>query len=132
MTVLRDRAARQAGYLPHLIDALLLTGHDDEAWHTGLARLDELPARHRVDLLERRWRTHPADVREPYRTLIDAQLLDSSDKRRHDKAITLLRHLREAYAATGDTAGFDAYRQALCAEHRRRPTLLAELDAAGV
>jgi len=132
LTVLRERAVRQAGYLPHLIDALLLTGHGDEAWQTGLAHLDELPARHRVELLERRRRTHPADVREPYRALIDAQLLDSSDKHRYDKAITLLRHLREAYSATGDTAGFDAYRQALRTEHRRRPMLLAKLAAAGL
>lgn len=130
LAVVRERAARQVGYLPHLIDALVLAGRDDEAWHTGLARLDELPARQRVELLELRRRTHPAEVREPYRALIDAQLLDSYDKRRYDKAITLLRSLREAYTATGETARFDAYLQALRAEHRRRPTFLAKLDAA--
>lgn len=130
LTVVRERAARQAGYLPHLIDALVLASRDDEAWHTGLARLGELPARQRVELLELRRRTHPADVREPYQALIDAQLLDSSDKRRYDKAITLLRSLREAYTATGDTARFSVYLHELRAEHRRRPTFVAKLDAA--
>jgi hypothetical protein len=52
--------------------------------------------------------TNPADVWKPYRALIDAQLLDSYDKHRYDNAITLLRRLREAYAATGETAQFDA------------------------
>jgi hypothetical protein len=92
--------------------------------------MDELPARNRVDLVQLRGRTHPADVREPYRSLIDAQLLDSTDKRRYDKAIVLLHSLRDAYTATGETAQFDAYLFALRTEHRRRPTLLAKLDAA--
>jgi hypothetical protein len=130
LALVRERAAQQAGYLPHLIDALILTGRDDEAWHTGLARLDELPARQRVELLELRRQTHPYDVREPYRALIAAQLLDSFDKRRYDKAITLVRSLRDAYAATGETAQFAAYLQELRGEHRRRPTFLAKLDAA--
>ena len=130
LTVVRERAARQAGYLPHLIDALILAGRDDEAWHTALARWDEVPARQRVELLELRRQTHPAEVREPYQALIDAQLLDSYDKRRYDKAITLLRHLHEAYAATGEVTRFDAYLQALRVQHRRRPTFLAKLDAA--
>ncbi|MEU5942921.1 DUF6880 family protein [Micromonospora sp. NPDC047548] len=130
VAVLRERAARQAAYLPHLIDVLILAGDDDEAWHSGLPRLGELPARQRVELLELRRQTHPADVRAPYRTLIDAQLLDSRDKRRYDKAITLLRNFREAYAATGETALFTAYLQNLRDEHRRRPTFLAKLDVA--
>jgi tetratricopeptide (TPR) repeat protein len=130
LAVVRERANRQDGYLPHLIEALVLAGRDDEAWQTGRARLDELPAHHRVGLVELRGRTHPADVREPYRSLIDAQLLASTDKRRYDKAIALLRRLRDAYEATGETAQFDAYLRRLREEHRRRPTLLAKLDAA--
>ncbi|MFI2664183.1 DUF6880 family protein [Micromonospora carbonacea] len=130
LTVVRERATGQAGYLPHLIDVLTLAGHDDEAWHTGLARWDEVPARQRVELVELRRRTHPAEVREPYQALIDAQLLDSYDKRRYDKTITLLSRLREAYVATGEVTRFEAYLEALRAEHRRRPTFLAKLDAA--
>lgn len=83
-----------------------------------------------MELLERRRQTHPADVRVPYRTLIDAQLLGSRNKRRYDKAITLLRNLREAYGATGETAQFAAYLRQLREEHRRRPTFLATLDTA--
>ncbi|MFJ8691284.1 DUF6880 family protein [Micromonospora wenchangensis] len=130
LTVVRERAAGQAEYLPHLIDVLILTGRDNEAWHTGHARWDEVPARQRVELVELRRRTHPAEVREPYQALIDAQLLDSHDKRRYDRAITLLRNLREAYAATDEVTRFDAYLETLRAEHRRRPTFLAKLDAA--
>jgi hypothetical protein len=130
LAVVRKRAGRQAGYLPHLIDALILTGREDEAWHTGMAHLDELLAHQRIELLELRGKTHPADVREPYRSLIDAQLLDSTDKRRYDTAIALLRRLRDAYAATGETTQFDAYLQGLREQHRRRPTLLAKLAAA--
>jgi uncharacterized Zn finger protein len=132
LAVVRERAARQVGYLPHLIDALVLAGRDDEAWHTGLERMEGLPVRQRVELLELRRRTHPGDVREPYRALIDAQLLDSYDKRRYDKAITLLRGLREAYGATGEAVRFSAYLHELRAEHRRRPRFLAKLDAAGL
>ncbi|WP_425874574.1 DUF6880 family protein [Micromonospora sp. DT62] len=130
LTAVRERAAGQAEYLPHLIDVLILAGRDNEAWHTGLARWDEVPARQRVELVELRRRTHPAEVREPYQALIDAQLLDSYDKRRYDKAITLLRNLRMAYVATGEVIRFEAYLEALRAEHRRRPTFLAKLDAA--
>ncbi|MBX7266408.1 hypothetical protein KIF24_10470 [Micromonospora sp. Llam7] len=60
VALLRKRAARQVAYLPHLIDALILTGDDDDAWRSGLPRLDELPARQRVELLELRCQTHPA------------------------------------------------------------------------
>ncbi|MEV6815280.1 hypothetical protein [Micromonospora sp. NPDC051296] len=130
LAVVRDCATRQAEYLRHLIDVLILAGRDDEAWHTGLARWDEVPARQRVELLELRRQTHPAEVREPYQALIDVQLLDSYDKRRYDKAIALLRNLREAYATTGETTQFDVYLEALRAQHRRRPTFLAKLDAA--
>ncbi|MFI7081946.1 tetratricopeptide repeat protein [Micromonospora sp. NPDC049903] len=130
LTVVRERAAGQAGYLLHLIDVLILAGRDNEAWCTGLARWDEVPARQRVELVELRRRTHPAEVCEPYQALIDAQLLDSYDKRRYDRAITLLRNLREAYVATGEVTRFEAYLEALRAEHRRRPTFLAKLDAA--
>ncbi|MER5458743.1 DUF6880 family protein [Micromonospora sp. NPDC002389] len=130
LTVVRERAAGQAGYLLHLIDVLILAGRDNEAWCTGLARWDEVPARQRVELVELRRRTHPAEVCEPYQALIDAQLMDSYDKRRYDRAITLLRNLREAYVATGEVTRFEAYLEALRAEHRRRPTFLAKLDAA--
>ncbi|SCG72342.1 hypothetical protein GA0070560_1622 [Micromonospora halophytica] len=130
LTVVRDRVAQQPGYLPHLIDALHHTGRDDEAWHNGLARLDELPTRQRIELLHRRQQGHPADVREPYRALVNAHLLDSHDKRRYDTAITLLRHLRDAYAATGETDQFARYLDELRGQHRRRPSFLAKLDVA--
>jgi hypothetical protein len=35
-------------------------------------------------------------------TLIGAQLLDSFDKRRYDRALTLMRSLHPAYRATGE------------------------------
>lgn len=130
LAVVRERASQQAGYLPHLIDTLIHAGRDDEAWQAGLAHWDELPAHQRVALVGLRGATHPVDVREPYRSLIDTQLLDSHDKRRYDKAIALLRRLRDAYAATGETAQFGAYLSGLRAEHRRRPTFLTKLDAA--
>ncbi|MEU8376617.1 hypothetical protein AB0C22_26355 [Micromonospora sp. NPDC048894] len=130
LTVVRERAAEQAGYLPHLIDVLILAGRDDEAWHTGLTRWNEIPTQQRVELVELRRRTHPAEVCEPYQALIDAQLLDPYDKRRYDRAITLLRNLREAYVDTGEVTCFEAYLETLRAEHRRRPTFLAKLDDA--
>ncbi|MFY1702980.1 tetratricopeptide repeat protein [Micromonospora sp. WMMA1923] len=130
LTALRERARQDPRYLPHLIDALTLTGHHDEAWHTGLPHLQDLSARQRTELLQSRQRTHPADVQAPYREAIDTQLLDSYDKRRYDRAITLLGNLRDAHIATGDTAPFTAYLDQLRVEHRRRPTFLAKLDTA--
>ncbi|WP_434739314.1 DUF6880 family protein [Micromonospora sp. SH-82] len=129
LTVLRERAGQDQRYLPHLIDALVLADRPDEAWQSGLPHLNDLPARQRIELLETRRRTHPADVREPYQELIDAQMLDSYDKRRYDKTITLLRNLRDAYTATGETAQFAAYLHQLRTDHRRRPNFLTKLDA---
>ena len=85
-----------------------------------------------MHLLDQRRAGHPADVIEPYRELVEAHVLDSRDKRRYRRAITLLRQLRDAHIAAGDSDAFAAYLQDLRVRHRRRPTFLAELDAAAL
>ena len=86
--------------------------------------------RRRVELVELRRRTNPADVLVPYRALIDAQLLESLDKRRYDKTIMLLRGLREAHEKLYEVAQFATYLEELREANRRRPTFLTKLDAA--
>ncbi|EFC83287.1 hypothetical protein [Parafrankia sp. EUN1f] len=68
----------------------------------------------------------------PYRKLIETRVLATADKRSYRAAVSLLRDLRAAHLAIGDAAGFRAYIEHLRTEHRRRPTFIAHLDAAGL
>ncbi|ABW14724.1 conserved hypothetical protein [Parafrankia sp. EAN1pec] len=130
--VLRARVARQSAYADDLVAVLLAEGETDQAWEAGLHHAEVLSDRRLVELLELRRTSHPGDVLAPYRELIETRVLAAADKRRYRTAISLLRDLRETHLAIGDAAGFSAYIDHLRAEHRRRPTFIAHLDAAGL
>jgi uncharacterized Zn finger protein len=130
LELLHERAAGQPAYVAELIDVLLAEHLEDQAWQVTLDHFHQLPQHRRADLLELRQATHPDQVQEPYRQLVEEHVLDSRDKRRYQRAIILLRRLRDAHRATDDLSGFDEYLASLRVRHKRRPTFLANLDAA--
>ncbi|WP_261561974.1 tetratricopeptide repeat protein [Frankia tisae] len=132
IAVLRARVARQPTYADDLVMVLLAEDRPDEAWEAGLDHADMLSERGLIDLLELRRTSHPQDVLEPYQKMIGTRILVAADKRRYRFAIGLLRNLRDAYFAVGDAAGFAMYIDHLRAEHRRRTTFIADLDAAAL
>ncbi|MEU5949769.1 hypothetical protein ABZ793_30040 [Micromonospora sp. NPDC047465] len=76
--------------------------------------------------------THPEEVIQPYRDLVEQAILDSADKWRYRRAVALLPALRAAYEAVGEPGAFGQYLAELRIAHKRRPTFLKTLDAAGL
>jgi hypothetical protein len=132
LTVLHNRVAQQPAYAAELTAILLAVGHDEQAWLAGQEHRQWIGERQWLSLLQRRGVSHPADVIGPYQDMVERYIRDSTDKRRYRRAVALLPALRAAYTATGDPAAFPAYVTDLRLRHKRRPTFLKTLDAAGV
>ncbi|MGC5023005.1 DUF6880 family protein [Micromonospora sp. DT47] len=132
MGVLRDRITQQPAYASELVDLLLAVGRDDEAWQEALHHRRWLGGPQWQTLLQRRAATHPAEVIQPYRDLVEQAILNSADKRRYRRAVVLLTALRAVYQAAGEPAAFPRYLAELRIEHKRRPTFIKTLDAAGL
>ncbi|MBM0238574.1 hypothetical protein JNW88_17995 [Micromonospora sp. ATA32] len=130
--VLRDRITQQPAYASELVDVLLAVGRDDQAWQEALHHRRWLGGPQWQTLLQGRAVTHPEEVIQPYRDLVEQAILNSADKRRYRRAVALLPALRPAYQATGEHAAFGQYLAELRVEHKRRPTFLKTLDAAGL
>jgi len=127
--VLQARVAGDPRYASSLVTVLLAQDRVDEAWAVGLDHRDVLGPSDVLTLLALRAATHPQDVVDPYRDLIEGHILASHDKWRYERALKLLTPLRAAYLALGDAAGFAGYLDALRGRHRIRPTFLRKLDA---
>jgi len=112
-------------YAPNLVIALLTENRIDAAWATALPHHDDLGETGLLDLLAARAPTHPADVLEPYRQLIE----DHSDKWRYERALKLLPPLHAAHRALGDDDSWSQYLDDLRDHHRIRPTFLRKLAA---
>jgi hypothetical protein len=130
--LLRGRVVEQPAYASELIDVLLAAGQDNEAWLAGQRHREWIGERQWLALLDRRGSVHPADVIEPYQDLVERYVLDSADKRRYRRAVALLPALRAVYRAVGEPEAFSAYLADLRVRHKRRPTFLKTLDAAGM
>ncbi|SIM82176.1 hypothetical protein SAMN04489832_2300 [Micromonospora cremea] len=130
--VLRDRVDQQPAYASELVDVLLAVGRDDEAWRVALHHRRWLGGPQWQTLLERRAATHPEEVIQPYRDLVEQAILNSADKRRYRRAVALLPALRTAYEAAGEHGAFGRYLAERRIEHKRRRTFLKTLDAAGL
>jgi uncharacterized Zn finger protein len=123
---LRDRDTR--GY----ITALLGDGDDELAWHTAQsASSEEIGTELRLTLAERRQATHPADALGLYLAVAD-EILVTTDRRAYARAIRVLKQARTAAQTAGRTDVFTAHVARLRDQHRRRPTLIAMLDKAGL
>lgn len=115
-----------------LVDALLTDGDIDAAWEA--ATVD--PG---WDAGERRWQrlakarehTDPAAACAVYLRLADAALV-TAGRAQYRRAAQLLRAARRTASAAGLTDEFQSHVLALREQHRRRPTLIAILDDAGL
>ena len=113
------------------IDALLADGDDDHAWATATTTSRDLTASLWQRLAEAREAAQPAEAMAVYLRLTD-DALQQADKRAYQAAI---RHLKAAHraATTADRqANFAERLTALRERNRRRPSLIAMLDKAGL
>jgi tetratricopeptide (TPR) repeat protein len=129
---LRDATTGQPAFADHLIGVLLDEGELDDAWQTAVDHANGLPESRWNQLIDMRQPTHPQDVIEPWQQLIQRQLDASTDKDRYSKAIKMLRQLRDAYRATGDTPSFATYLDRLRDRHKRKTSFIAKLDHANL
>ncbi len=125
------RALRERNPLA-LVDALLTEGETDAAWQAAneLAA-SELGDRQWLRLAEARETSHPADAIPVYLRVVD-EILAAADRRAYQQAVRILKRARNAAAGAGQADEFAEAIVRLREKHRRRPTLIAMLDKAGV
>lgn len=122
-------AARDRGVL---VDVLLADGDSDEAWQVATSDPEWDPGEHRwARLAEAREPTDPAAAMGVYLRLVESTLT-TADKRAYRTATADLKRARRAAGAADLSEEFDDYVAALREHHRRRPTLIAMLDKAGL
>jgi hypothetical protein len=115
-----------------LVDALLADGDVDAAWTAATDVDREVIGDHRwAQLAEEREATHPASALNVYLRLIDSTL-QKADRRNYRAAAKQLKRAQKAAAAADLSDEFDEHLAALREQHRRRPTLIAILDKAGL
>ena len=115
-----------------LVDVLLADGDSDEAWQVATSDPEWDPGEHRwARLAEAREPTDPAAAMGVYLRLVESTLT-TADKRAYRTATGDLKRARRAAGAADLSEEFDDYVAALREHHRRRPTLIAMLDKAGL
>jgi uncharacterized Zn finger protein len=97
--------------------------HEDPAWDPGLPR--------RLRLAEAREAQQPEQALPWYMLVADEMLLETGH-RAYARAIPVLKHARRAAEAAGQREWFETRLADLREHHRRRPTLIATLDKAGL
>jgi uncharacterized Zn finger protein len=114
-----------------LVDALLADGDSDEAWRTATSENRQVSSSQWQRLAEAREATEPAESMVVYQRLAD-EALDHADKRAYRAAVRYLKAARRAAAAADRSVDFTLHVAALRERNRRRPTLIAMLDKAGM
>ncbi len=126
------RLALRERDLGGLVDALLDEGdvegawsasHEDADWDPGLPR--------RLRLAEAREAQRPEQALPWYMLVADEMLLETG-RRAYARAVPVLKHARRAAEAASQREWFAARLADLREHHRRRPTLIAMLDKAGL
>ncbi|MGK2887602.1 MAG: hypothetical protein ACSLE8_22970, partial [Rhodococcus sp. (in: high G+C Gram-positive bacteria)] len=111
---------------------LLADGDSDEAWQVATSDPEWDPGEHRwARLAEAREPTDPAAAMSVYLRLVESTLT-TADKRAYRTATADLKRARRAAGVADLSEEFDDYVAALREHHRRRPTLIAMLDKAGL
>lgn len=115
-----------------LVDVLLSDGDIEAAWDAAagadtIVIGDDRWAR----LAEAREPSDPAAALGVYLRLIDSTL-QTADRRNYRSAAKQLKRAQRSAAAAGLSEEFDEHLAALREQHRRRPTLIAILDKAGL
>ena len=126
------RAALRRRDLGTLVDALLSDGDAERAWEVALADPDWDPGSHRwLRLAESRETDRPADALPVYWRVVD-DVLRETDRRAYATAVRILKRARGAAEAAGELDAFIQDVARLREQQRRRPTLTAMLDKAGL
>jgi hypothetical protein len=131
-----ERDAARAALRNHdvrgFIDALLRDGDNQLAWNTATAaEPDELGADLWLRLAESREADRPADAVAVYQRVAD-EVLETTNRRAYASAVRILKRARTTAQAAGETDAFADNVARLRELHRRRPTLIAMLDKAGL
>ena len=126
------RVALRERDLSGLVDALLAEGNVEEAWAVANEDADwELGLARRVTLAEAREAQHPEQALPWYMRAADEMLLETG-RRAYAQAVPVLKKARRAAKAAGQSEWFASRIADLREHHRRRPTLIAMLDKAGL
>lgn len=114
-----------------LIDALLADDEPEQAWEAATAGGGELLSSQWLRLAKAREPTAPAEVMAVYLRLAD-EVLVRADKRAYRDAVRRLKAARRAATSADRTAEFAERLTDLRERNRRRPSLMAMLDKAGL
>ena len=126
------RATLQRADVRAFVDALLGDGEAELAWSTATAApRDALGSDLWLRLAESHERDHPADTLPVYERLADEQL-EHADRRAYRSAAWILKRAQAAARAADMHDDFGEHLARLRDQHRRRPTLIAILDKAGL
>lgn len=126
------RMALREHDLGGLVDALLDEGDVEEAWSVAHEDPDWDPGSHRrLRLAEAREAQRPEQALPSYMLVADELLLETG-RRAYAQTIPVLKHARRAADTAGQSEWFAIRIADLREQHRRRPTLIAMLDKAGL
>jgi hypothetical protein len=126
------RATLQRTDARGFVDALLSDDELELAWKTALAApRDALGSDLWLRLAERRERDRPADALAVYQRIAD-EVLERADRRAYQSAARILQRARAAAQSAGELDAFAEYLTGLRERYRRRATLIAILDEAGL
>ena len=129
----RDGARRALSRDPGaLVDALLAEGETELAWQTATTAAHLEIGTHRwLRLADARQAQHPADALPVYWRVVD-EVLTTADRRAYAQAIRILKRARAAATTAHQDQTFTDNLAAIRETHRRRPTLIAMLNKAGL
>ena len=126
------RATLQRADPRGFVDALLGDGDVQLAWSAAAAApQDAIGSDLLLRLAESSERDRPADALAVYQRVAD-EVLERADRRAYDSASRILQRARGAAQAAGELGAFAEYLTRLRERYRRRPTLIAILDKAGL
>lgn len=126
------RLALRERDLGGLVDALLGEGDVEQAWEVAHEDPDWDPGlQRRLRLAEAREARQPEQALPWYMLAVDEILLETG-RTACARAIPVLKHARRAAEAAGQSDWFVSRIAQLREQHRRRPTLIAMLDKAGL
>src|SRR4051812_10601834 len=126
------RATLQRADVREFVDALLGDDELELAWSAAAAAPpDALGSDLWLRLAERGERDRPGDALAVYQRIAD-EVLEQADRRAYRSGARILQRARAAAQAAGELDAFAEYITGLRERYRRRPTLIAILDKAGL
>ena len=126
------RSALAGSDLGGLVDVLLTDKEPEAAWRVTTDNPDWDPGQRRwIRLAEAREPSHPGDAMDVYLRLADREL-ETTGRAAYTQATRILKRAGRAAAIAHRTTEFDDHLHELRDRYRRRPTLIAMLDRAGL